>query len=146
MMPGRPQIVGPFATQVFKAGSLQSIQKIVYQSEVDGGEARFSIIEAPKELSFNDQALTEFLNEELSTTKSTLVSKRDITLGGYSGVEFEARTDLNDDRPPQPSFGKLFIVGKRMYVLKLFGFEENNKLLREREKFLNPRLRLLSAL
>src|SRR4030095_10170112 len=84
MMPGRPQIVGPFATQVFKAGSLQSIQKIVYQSEVDGGEARFSIIEAPKELSFNDQALTEFLNEELSTTKSTLVSKRDITLGGYS--------------------------------------------------------------
>lgn len=82
------------------------------------------------------RALDAELSDFLRRTNSQLISKKEITYGGMSGLEFETEPPDNLSPKVARSYGRMLITQTRLYFLSIAA-AEGTELFAGRDKFLN---------
>lgn len=138
MMPGEPTRIEPVTTPL-ASGSMTNHS---FASFVSGqGSAVFCFVDymGTGDWSSRDvikQALDAELSDYLRQTNSKLISKKEITYGGMSGLEFELQVPDNSGAKAARSYGRMLIAQSRLYFLT-FTAAEGTELLAGKDKFLN---------
>jgi hypothetical protein len=136
IMPGEPKALDEMVTPTV----MGSIKHRVYESVVGGqGSVAVCVVEYPSQLPEGipvETILNGELEGALKRTKSTLISKRNITIGGYQGLEFEMAPPSNLTPRIEKGFGKLVQTRDRLYMLLILPME-GSTLFNERDKFLS---------
>lgn len=139
MMPSEPRTEEPISTPT----QMGNIVNHIYISKVSGqGTAMFCYVDLPFDVnSYSEispeRILDEELNDLLKRTNSTLISKHGISLGSYTGLEFELKPPGNLSEPIEKGIGRFYLKGKQLYLLVLTA-RENTELKTGKDKFLNP--------
>lgn len=145
MMPTEPTTHEPIVTPL----PIGNMTTYMYNSTVIGqGSVLYCVVSIPVTLSPENprgdlpyEQLPKMLDDELDNlltkTKSTLVSKSSVTLYSNPGLEFEIRPPGNLDLKAARGFGKLFILQNHEYLL-LVTASEGSQLLSDKNIFLNP--------
>jgi hypothetical protein len=119
-----------------------SMTKHMYISSVAGqGSVLYGIVDyspaLPTDRVSYDEMLDAEVNNLISRSSSTLVSKHATTVSGYSGVEFEMKPPDNLRLASPKCFVKMFMNSEHMYVLQITA-SESSELFAGKETFLNP--------
>lgn len=145
MMPTEPKTHEPIVTPL----AIGNMTTYMYNSMVVGqGSVFYCVVVMPVTLSPENprgdlpyEQLPKMLDDELDNlltkTKSTLVSKSSVTLYSSPALEFEIRPPGNLDLTAARGFGKLFILRNHEYLL-LVTASEGSQLLSDKNIFLNP--------
>jgi predicted RNA-binding Zn-ribbon protein involved in translation (DUF1610 family) len=139
MMPNKPSRLEPILTPL-PSGTMSNHR---YISIVSGqGTVMFCFVDFSGQMFEKDQ-VEQGLNDELDSfvqaTKSTLISKKQISYGGLQGIEFEMSPPAELSSKASRSYGKMFLSMSRLYVFSITA-AEGSDLLAGKDKFLNPQL------
>jgi hypothetical protein len=136
IMPGEPKALDEMVTPTV----MGLIKHRIYESVVGGqGSVAVCVVEYPSQLPEGlpvEAILNGELEGALKRTNSTLISKRDITIGGYSGLEFEMAPPSNLTPRIEKGFGKLVQTRDHLYMFLILPME-GSTLFNERDKFLS---------
>lgn len=135
MMPGEPKELQPVVREL----SMGTMTNHIYSSSVGSGKVTFCFVDFPLETKHIsvENALEEELNNLMSKTNSTLITKRRIILKGYKGIEFEAKPTDDASSKVDKTFGRVYITGNQMYLL-ILSADDKSELRQNIDKFLNP--------
>ena len=136
IMPGEPKAYDPMSTPTV----MGSITHHIYESVIRGqGSVALCVVEYPAQLP-DDLPVETILNGELEgalkRTNSTLISKRNITVSGYRGLEFEMAPPSNLTPRIEKGFGRLVQTPDRLYMLLILP-KEGSTLFNDKDKFLS---------
>lgn len=136
IIPGEPKAYDPVVTPTM----MGSIKNNMYESVVAGqGSVALCVVQYPRTLPEGylvDTVLNGELDGALKRTNSTLISKRNITVGGYSGLEFEVAPPSNLTPRIERGFGRLVQTPDRLYMLLILP-KEGSTLFKDKDKFLS---------
>jgi hypothetical protein len=144
-MPSTPKA---HESQVERVGSY-TMTNHPYESQVRGqGSTLFVVVDFSPAISMEGVSYDQMLEGELSSlvrrTSSTLVSKRAISVNGYSGLEFELKPPEKLALASPKTFGKIFMNSEHLYMMGITA-SEGSELLAGKDDFLNPTLSYRSA-
>lgn len=120
-----------------------------YESLVRGqGSTLYVVVDFSPALSTEKMSYEQMLDAELNglvtRTSSTLISKRSITVNGYTGLEFELRPPEKLALSSPKTFGKIFMNSEHLYMMGITASEQS-ELLAGKDDFLNPMLSYRAA-
>ena len=126
-----------------------TMTKYPYESLIGGqGATLYIVVDFSPALSTENMSYEKMLDAELSglvtRTSSTLVSKRNITVNGYPGLEFEMRPREKLALASPKCFGKIFMNSEHLYMMGITA-SESSELLAGKDDFLNPTISYRSA-
>lgn len=144
-MPSEPIAHDPMKSQV----ASYTLTKHAYESRVLGqGSTLFVVVEFTPPVTMQGVSIDKLLEAEVDAlvqkVNGTIVSKRSINLGGYSGMEFEMRPPENLALASPRSFGRVFLNSEHEYMMVITG-SESSDLLAGKDMFLNPQFSYRSA-
>jgi len=123
--------------------------KHMYESYINGqGGAIYVVTDFSPVLSVQGVSYDQMLDAELSNlvtaTSSTLVTKRSVTVNGYTGLEYEVKPPEKLALSSPKAFGKIFMNSEHLYVMQITA-SESSELLAGKDDFLNPTFSYRSA-
>jgi len=120
----------------------------MYESRVGGGSTLYIVVDFSPPLSMEnfsyEKALDWELNNIAQKTSSAIVSKTNVTVNGYPGVEFELKPPDNLALASPKSFGKIFMNSEHEYLMSITA-SEGSELLAGKDTFLNPQFSYRTA-
>ena len=120
-----------------------------YESLIRGqGSALYIVVDFSPALSTEGVSYEKILDAELNAlvtrTSSTLISKRNTSVNGYPGLEFEMRPPEKLALSSPKCFGKIFMNSDHLYLMGLTA-SETSELMAGKDDFLNPTFAYRSA-
>jgi len=138
-MPKEPKVHDPIVTPMPGV----TLTNHMFTATVGGqGSAMYCFVDFSADLSVIRASYSKLLDGELNDlvtrTNSTIVSKQSISVEGNPGLEFELKPPSNSPLSSSAkTFGKMFIAKNQLYLLVITA-KEDSQLLTGKDTFLTP--------